>query len=561
MQAGDEVQASKLSSQLAAARELLGEIRADELNRVRQAIGEVRADSEHSRCGRLTVNLINRYLSSSGGGFFDGALEEIVADTGSGRAALVLFSTDGTATEILATRNFVDRDAPSRTLLDTLRQSRASLRISDASSEERFSAESSVIRPSIRSVLLTPIKVRDEVVAAVYLENNRIAAAFTEEDQRLMEQIASVIGLCLEASHRISRAAGDALLPTSQYLGALAEIVGQSPKLRASLQVAAQVTDSLATVLIDGETGTGKELVALAIHQMSHRAAGPFVAVNCAAVPETLVESELFGHEKGAFTDAHERRVGRVELAAGGTLFLDEIAELSRPVQAKLLRFLQSKEFQRLGSTQTVKGDVRVIAATSRDLKKMMQEHLFLDGLYYRLNVVPISLPPLRERREDIPLLANHFLRRFAEPAGRPGLQFDRQVLLTLEEYDFPGNVRELENLVQRLVLLAEGDRITVSDLPESVVPEKRRVLSLDKNPLRRFLRDVPRDPGEMRARRAAILCVAQQYIDELEDAFVQKLLQQTGGNTREAARLSGLNRSAIYRSKQRHRVRNKQTP
>jgi len=538
--------------ELAAARDLCREIRSDEWDRVCRAVAGLQTEVEPSRGGRLSRRLIQRYSdSTSPGEFFDAALDEVMVETGSGRAALVLYSADASANEIVALRNLTTEEHRlSRSLLETVRRSQASLRVSDVSREERFSLESSVVSPPVRSVLLTPIKVRGEVMGAVYLENNRLAGAYSEADERLMEQTAALLAVCLEAC-RITAREGGALVPAPK-VGPLAAIVGHSPKLRASLQVAAQVTDSSATVLIEGESGTGKELVAQAIHQLSHRAAGPFVAVNCAAIPETLVESELFGHEKGAFTDARERRAGRVEQAAGGTLFLDEIGELTRPVQAKLLRFLQSWEFQRLGSAETLKADVRVVAATSRNLRKMMEERHFLDGLYYRLNVIPIPLPPLRDRREDIPLLAAHFLKRFAEPAGRPDLQFDPEVLLALEEYDFPGNVRELENLVQRLALLAKTDRIMLRDLPESMLLEKRRLLNLEKNPLRKFLRDIPRDPGEFRRRRAALLDLAQQYIDELEDAFVQKLLEQAGGNTREAARLSGLNRSAIYRSKQR---------
>ncbi len=551
----------QLNPQLAAARDLLREICADEWKKICQAAAELQTEVGPSRFGRLAHTLMQHYVTTtSSAELLDAILGEVMAETKSERIALVLYASDAAESEIVAAHNFGSRDLQaeehrlSRTLLATVRQSQKSLRLSDVSQEEQFSLESSLISRPVRSVLLAPMHVRSQVVGAVYLENHRLVGAYSEADEQFMERTAALIALFLEATHRLDIIAweGKATTPPVTARGPLADIVGQSPKLRACLQVVSQVADSSATILIEGESGTGKELIAQAIHQLSRRAANPFVAVNCAAIPETLVESELFGHEKGSFTGAHERKIGRVEQARGGTLFLDEIGELSSAVQAKLLRFLQSWEFERLGSTQTLKADVRVITATSRDLKGMMEERTFLEGLYYRLNVIPVSLPPLRERREDIPLLATHFLQRFAEAVNRPNLRFDRQVLLALEEYDFPGNVRELENLVQRLVLLSETDYITILDLPEYVLPSARRRMSLEKNPLKKFLRNIPDDAEEFRQRRAAMLQVAQRHIEELEDAFVQKLLEQTGGNIREAARLAGLNRSAIYRSKQR---------
>jgi two-component system NtrC family response regulator len=237
-------------------------------------------------------------------------------------------------------------------------------------------------------------------------------------------------------------------------------------RMAEAINLAARAAPSRATILIRGESGTGKELMARAIHHASPRSRGPMISVNVAALPETLLESELFGHQRGAFTGADREHRGRFELADGGTLFLDEIGDLPRGTQVKLLRALQEQAFQRLGSTQTVKVDVRVVAATNRDLEAMIRTGEFRDDLYYRLNVVTIDIPPLRERREDIPVLIDHFLRRFADEAHAPAKTVSREAMDRLLKYGYPGNVRELENLIHRAVVLARGQTITTRDLP-----------------------------------------------------------------------------------------------
>jgi two-component system NtrC family response regulator len=237
-------------------------------------------------------------------------------------------------------------------------------------------------------------------------------------------------------------------------------------RMAEAINLAARAAPSRATILIHGESGTGKELLARAIHYASPRSKGPLVSVNAAALPETLLESELFGHEKGAFTGADREHRGRFELADGGTLFLDEIGDLPKGTQVKLLRVLQEQSFQRLGGTRTVNVDVRVVVATNRDLPAMVRAGEFRDDLYYRLNVVAIELPPLRERREDIPLLTDQFLRRFSAEIGAETKSVSREAMDTLLKYRYPGNVRELENLVHRAVVLARGTSITSSDLP-----------------------------------------------------------------------------------------------
>lgn len=247
-------------------------------------------------------------------------------------------------------------------------------------------------------------------------------------------------------------------------------IIGKSPAMQKVFYTIEKVAPSRSTVLITGESGTGKELIAKAIHYHSPRKDKPFVSVNCGALPETLLESELFGHERGAFTGALQQRKGRFELAHEGTLFLDEISEMPLHLQVKLLRVLQEMEFERVGGTQTVRVDVRIIAASNRDLKKEVETGMFRSDLFYRLNVVNIHLPPLRERKEDIPLLITHFLEKYSKEAGySEPLKVDRDAMQCLMEYHWPGNVRELENVIERAILLSSGNVITLADLPLEV--------------------------------------------------------------------------------------------
>jgi formate hydrogenlyase transcriptional activator len=254
------------------------------------------------------------------------------------------------------------------------------------------------------------------------------------------------------------------------------EIVGISPALQAVLSRVSKVAPSDSTVLVTGETGTGKELVARAIHRRSHRSSRAFVSVNCAAIPRDLVASELFGHERGAFTGALQRRIGRFELAEGGTLFLDEVGELAADTQVALLRVLQEREFERVGGRQSIHADVRVIAATNRDLTAAVASGIFRQDLYYRLNVFPIEMPPLRERRKDIPLLVGYFLDRYARKAGRNIKSVDQKTLQLLQSYPWPGNIRELQNVIERSVIVCEAEKLSVDESWLSQQPRDRRL-------------------------------------------------------------------------------------
>ncbi|MDJ0866703.1 MAG: sigma-54 dependent transcriptional regulator [Myxococcota bacterium] len=299
----------------------------------------------------------------------------------------------------------------------------------------------------------------------------------------------------------------------------LGRLLGRSEAMRAIYYTIERVAEARSNVLVTGESGTGKELVAEAIHQLGARREHPFVVVNCAAIPETLMESELFGHEKGAFTDARERHVGRFEHANGGTLFLDEIGELPTNVQAKLLRALQQRSIDRLGSSQPIPVDVRVIAATNRDLEREVAEGRFRRDLYYRIHVVPIALPPLRERREDIPLLAETFLARARAEAGRGPRRFELGAMTALLHHRWPGNVRELENAVERAVTLCDGDEVTVEDLPEEI-READRVEALRT---------------ELSEGRVGL----EEASARFEGQMIREALERAGGNqTRAAERL-----------------------
>ena len=301
----------------------------------------------------------------------------------------------------------------------------------------------------------------------------------------------------------------------------LENIIGRSPPMQEVFDTIRQVANSRATVLIQGESGTGKELVAKAIHQLSPRTKGPFVAVHCAALSQNLLESELFGHEKGAFTGAMERRVGRFEKADGGSLFLDEISEIDASVQVKLLRALEERQIERVGGDTPVDVDSRLIAATNRDLKGMVDEGEFREDLFYRLYVVVITLPPLRERQDDILLLLNHYLAVFNEENGKQVEGFTPAAYEILAAYEWPGNIRELRNLVERMVVLSRGKILDVKDLPAQVREQA--------------------SGGEVRIN-------ADLTVDEMEKQMIVKALEKTGGNRTKAAEKIGMSRRTLHR-------------
>ena len=300
------------------------------------------------------------------------------------------------------------------------------------------------------------------------------------------------------------------------------EIIGESVKMKRLYSTISKVSRTDSSVIIYGESGTGKELVARAIHKGSDRRSNPFIRVNCGALAEGVLESELFGHEKGAFTGAIKRKRGRFELADSGTIFLDEIGDLPPSTQVKLLRVLQEKEFERVGGEQTLTVNVRVIAATNRDLEKLVADKKFREDLYYRLHIIPIYLPPLRERSDDIPSLADHFLQKIGKEIGQPGLKLDKAAVDMLCRYHWPGNVRELENVLERSAVLAEGETITLSDLP--LLLSDRRYINTEYDSL---------DLNDTLAR--------------VEKDAIESALKKSNGNKTRAAKLLGIKTSALY--------------
>lgn len=299
-------------------------------------------------------------------------------------------------------------------------------------------------------------------------------------------------------------------------------IVGKSPKLKDTIDIAQKVAASPSTVLLLGESGTGKEILARSIHRWSDRLNKPFIAINCVALRDELLESELFGHEKGAFTGAHQMRQGKLEIADGGTLFLDEIGDLKHDLQVKLLRFLQEREFERVGGNNQIHVDVRVVAATNRDLRKAVQEGKFREDLFFRLNVIAISLPPLRERREDIPLLADFFLSRYCQVMKRPKLKISNKAVDHLTSYNWPGNVRELGNIIERAVVLARGDEIIPEDLPLQPTNSSHEEDHFEKS--------------------------YHDTVRSYQRNLIRQILQKSGGNQAKAAEILGLQRTYLAR-------------
>lgn len=301
-------------------------------------------------------------------------------------------------------------------------------------------------------------------------------------------------------------------------------VIGESPKMKKVLEIVERVASTNATILILGESGTGKEVIANTIHYNSDRKDKPYVKVNCGAIPENLIESELFGYEKGAFTGAIARKIGKFERARGGTIFLDEIGELDLGMQVKLLRVLQEREFERVGGNETIKIDIRVIAATNKDLFKMMQEGNFREDLYYRLNVIPIELPALRDRKEDIPLLIEHFLNYYGKEIGRKNMSISKKAMEKLIQYKWSGNIRELENMIERLVILVDGDIIEERHLPSEVFTrtEMDNAFKLPENGVN---------------------------LEQVEKSLISQALEISNGNQTHAAKLLGITRhTLIYR-------------
>lgn len=381
-----------------------------------------------------------------------------------------------------------------------------------------------MIRKENIAFLCVPIKFKNEILGVLSVDRLFGAKGVSfEEDLRLLKIIASLVAQSVKLYREVEKER-EAFLEEKESLRRqlktkyrVESIIGQSDRMQEVYESIHRVAPSKANVLLRGESGTGKELAAKAIHYMSQRAKGPFIKFNCASIPEGLLESELFGHEKGAFTGAMTMRKGKFELAHGGTLFLDEIGDLPLSLQPKILRVLQEKEFERVGGERTIKVDVRLIAATSRNLEELVAAGKYREDLYYRLNVVPILLPSLRERKEDIPVLVEYFLKKYNEE-NEKSLTITPEVLNIFISYDWPGNVRELENTIERLVVMSRGSIVSPADLPMNIREQT------------------------FKARYAVqIKDALPSTIEDIERTKILEALKKTGGIQAKAARLLGL--------------------
>ncbi len=377
------------------------------------------------------------------------------------------------------------------------------------------------------SVLCVPLCIKGKTIGCVELLNKRDGTLFNEDD------IAVATIMSNFAAVSVSNAKSYDNLQRTNYalkseLGSEEIVIGKNAKMKKILQSVNKLKDTKSNVLVLGESGTGKGIIARTIHEQSSRKDNPFVTVNCSILSPTLLESELFGHEKGAFTGADKLKIGRFEFADGGTVFLDEIGEIDKSTQTKLLRILQEKVFERVGSTKTISTDIRIIAATNSDLEKAVEQNLFRRDLYYRLKVIVFQLPPLKERREDIPAFAEFFLDKYGSELGKSAQKFDKECMDALISYDYPGNIRELENIVERAVVLADDDIIHISDLPDEIQYRKKGI----------FDRQIV-EPEKTKS------------ISEMEKDVIFKTLLECSWNQSMAARLLGLSRDKLrYRIK-----------
>ncbi|MFL5363115.1 MAG: sigma 54-interacting transcriptional regulator [Myxococcales bacterium] len=448
----------------------------------------------------------------------DSIVEVVKADKG-----FVLTVENGTP-EILAARNFQQQDIEDaverlsdsivRRALDT----KQPLIVSDAVHDAQFNASESVVNLKLASVMCVPLLLRGEVSGAVYVGNDRLASLFTARELLLMTSFCSTATLLLEHARSLDELRADkAELQSRLDAQAYGDIIGACEAMRDIFRKIDKVAATNIDVLVTGESGTGKELIARELHRRSPRKNGPFIAINCGAIPENLLESELFGHAKGAFTGAIAARPGKFQAASSGTLFLDEVGEMSPALQVKLLRALQDRAVTRVGETKVEPVDIRIVSATNKDLEAEMNAGRFREDLYYRVNVVHLHLPPLRERGEDAAMLAKFFLGRATRELGAKVKGFSRQALNAVRHFRWPGNIRQLENRIKKAVVLAEGPLITAEDLE---------------------LRPEQLDP---------ILPLAQA-MENFRNRYINEVLERNGGNRTKTAKDLGVDPRTIFR-------------
>jgi Nif-specific regulatory protein len=409
----------------------------------------------------------------------------------------------------------------SATLARQVLEDKEAVLCKDVAADDTLGVSDSIVTTGIKALIGVPLLILDRAVGFIYLDSQDPTTNFTEWHLQLVTAIASFAAGPLERARQLDR-----MWRENERLNAFIRdensLVGESRRMREAYQLITKIAPAESTVLIRGESGTGKELAAQAIHRNSRRARGAFVAINCATLSDALLESELFGHEKGAFTGAVSQKKGKLEVAEGGTVFLDEVGEMSPAIQSKLLRVLQEREFERVGGTRVIKADVRVMAATNKDLEAAVAKNEFRSDLYYRLNVISLEMPPLRERADDIPLLAHYFIAKYSRKCNRYVAGLSDGARQYLMSYSWPGNVRELENTIERAIVLGSTEQILPEDLPEAVL----EAASVADGASTRY----------------------NQLLKEAKRQIVVNALSQSGGSFKDAAGLLGLHPNNLHR-------------
>ncbi len=452
-------------------------------------------------------------------------LELIFEVVPAGRGAILLADREGQQFNSMFARMRQAGQAPlvkvSRTVARQVLEQGIAILGSDVPGSDELREVESLAASQVRSLLCVPLTVFQRVIGCIYLDSDNVSSRLNEEHLQLVTAIAGISAVALENARRLEWLEQENERLTVE-ISQERSLVGEGARMKDVYQFLKRVAPTDSTVLIEGESGTGKELAARALHRNSPRASKPFVAINCSAIPETLLESDLFGHERGAFTGAAVQKKGRLEVADGGVVFLDEIGELAPTLQVKLLRVLQEREFERVGGTHPIKVDIRLIAATNCNLGQAVREGKFRQDLYYRLAVLKITMPTLRDRREDIPMLVRHFVQKHAKRCKVKPRPISPDALACMVNYDWPGNVRELENAIERALVLGSSDMILPEDLPESL---------LERNP----------SPEMTEAKYYAA-------VKELKKQLILDAVEQTQGSYADAARILGVHPNYLHR-------------
>ncbi|MBN1550292.1 sigma-54-dependent Fis family transcriptional regulator, partial [bacterium] len=453
------------------------------------------------------------------------------------RGLIALIDKDNETLRIEAIRNLDEKTSKdvaqiSQTVLYKTSASDMAIMSGDAPSDSRFSTIKSVREYNILSLICMPLRIKGKSMGVIYVDSRRTSNLFSERDKQFLQAFSNLAAVAIERSYKYKEQEEEKELLKEEIQGRYRfnNLLGKSKIMQEVFQRLESISRTDTSVLVTGSSGTGKELAARAIHYNSHRKNGRFVAVNCAAIPEHLVESELFGFTKGAFTDARQDKIGRFEHANAGTLFLDEVAEMPINVQAKLLRAIEQKEIQRLGEDDTRKIDVRIIAATNRDLRIEIQEKRFREDFYYRLRVASIRMPDLSERMDDLPLLAKSFLNLSSNRNKRYFTEFDSKALEALLHYSWPGNIRELENAIESAVVFGNPPVIHLKDLPQEIrVPFAKSGGIYDKPEL--------------------------QSLDEIEEAHIRAILTSTNGNKLKTCNILNISRPTLDRKLEKFNI------